>query len=135
MSLRATARQAAASAFAAADDVKTWVLVKLGPIDDDYDAEKDRVERSWEQVVKVQVIPYNETTGRNRTGSVGGYGSMAGDESNIATRSFLILGADLTAENPNQEGEIQEITTGTTWQFSELIADPTRSVWIAHCTA
>lgn len=131
MSLRATARTAAAAAFRAAGDSLIKIQIFLGPIEDDYDPENDRSTRSWEQISQpINALPYQATKSRrNDDRSIG----LADPEK--TTRSFVVLGTSIAVENPDQEGEIKDVKTGTVYQIAEIETDPTNAVYIFHTTA
>lgn len=124
MGLKATAAAGAAAAFKAAGDAKVLVSIKLGPTDGELDADTDTVTTVWEQESSnIEAVAYSDKEER-----------MVTNRDSATTRSFLILGTDITAGRPNQTGEITD-ENSIKWDIKRVESDPTKAIWTFHCVA
>jgi hypothetical protein len=128
MSIAAAAAKGALAAFDAAGDALTTVRVRLGPTDGAYNPLTDAVTRTWLQdTPNIRALGYDSKSERQEAAM------KPSDSGESRLRSFVVLGISITAPDPNQTGEIVE--GSTTWQIARVETDPTKAVWIFHCTA
>ena len=127
-SIKAIAAAAAAQAFTAAGDAIIDVVLRLGPHDDDYDAETDTTERSFAQISDARALPYDDEKESKE--------SVQMEEAGVPVtrKTFLLLGASINTA-AGLAGEIYVPSTGETWQIGKIETDPVNAVYIFHCTA